>query len=173
MREAQKHLPDMTQTATEYYASARVAVASGMLMICGNLFHHAFELLIKAALSKHLDINSVQPPYRHDLPRLWSDFKIHYPVSDTQFDHIPQVLHAFEGLRYPDQYVNDHNEISFVGAGFSYTSVKFDSTPGVLIELSVDALETWWQFLHSLTGFNPDFSLQTIRNPAREYLKSE
>jgi HEPN domain-containing protein len=173
MLETQMYLSETTRMATEYYASARVAVASGMHTICGNLFHHAFELMIKAALMNRIDINSVRPPYKHDLPRLWIDFKVHYTVPDTQFDPIPPVLHAFEDLRYPDQYVNDHNQISIVGMGLSGTSVKFGFSPGVRIVLNVDQLAKWWQFLHTSTGFNPDYAVQAIRSPAREYLVSK
>ncbi len=171
MLKTQVYLLETSQMATEYYASARMAVASGMTTICGNLFHHAFELLIKAALMERFDINAVKPPYKHDLPRLWSDFKIHYAVADTQFDTISPVLHAFEDLRYPDQYVNDHNQISIVGMGLSGTAVKFGSKPGVRLVVNVDQLETWWQFLHTTIGLNPKFATQAIRSPAREYLK--
>jgi len=38
--------------ACQYYAAARFAVHAGCIPVCGNLFHHAVEMLLKGGLAK-------------------------------------------------------------------------------------------------------------------------
>jgi hypothetical protein len=88
--------------ATEYYAAARGAVFAGSHTVPGNLFHHAIELYLKGVLSADLPQSGLSK-YRHDLKRLWKDYKRKNPSSDLSvFDATINALHKFEAIRYPD-----------------------------------------------------------------------
>ena len=167
--EQEMYVDETIRMATEYYASGRVAVASGMLTMCGNLFHHAFELIMKAALMRKIDVNAADPLYKHDLPRLWNDLKKHYSVNDIRFNTIAEVIHKFENLRYPDRYLNDYMQISVVGMEKSEIVARFGANPGMHIVLNVDQLEEWWFFVHNVSGFNWKCYLDAIRPPARDF----
>jgi hypothetical protein len=95
--------------ATEYYVAARIAAMTFLMNIYGNLFHHAVELYLKAALVGTIPVERMkQRPYIHDLRELWREFKT--KESDPalgRFDSTIAALHEFESIRYPDKRVDD------------------------------------------------------------------
>src|SRR5271166_3217045 len=41
----------------QYYITARSAALANLLNVCGNLYHHAIEMLLKAVLSRRYSVN--------------------------------------------------------------------------------------------------------------------
>ncbi|MEW5979746.1 MAG: hypothetical protein AB1898_28445 [Acidobacteriota bacterium] len=93
--------------ATQYYVAARFGAQAGLLPVHGNLFHHAVEMYLKAALVATLPVGQMKKKYRHDLTALWDQFKTKEadPVL-SRFDPAIQALHKFESIRYPDEIVD-------------------------------------------------------------------
>jgi len=95
--------------ATQYYVAARIAAKTGLVPIHGNLFHHAVELYLKAALVGTIPVDQMkQRPYIHDLRALWKAFKTEEnDPALNRFDRTVAALHELESIRYPDKIV-DH-----------------------------------------------------------------
>jgi len=94
--------------ATQYYVGARMAAKTRLVPIHGNLFHHAVELYLKAALVGTIPVEQMSKrPFSHDLRELWRAFrtKEDTPALD-RFDRTVQALHDFESIRYPDKIVD-------------------------------------------------------------------
>jgi hypothetical protein len=93
--------------ATQYYVAAWLAARAGLIPVHGNLFHHAVEMYLKAALVGTLPIEQMKhKPYSHDLTALWNQFKT--KAADpalARFDQTIKALHAFESIRYPEEIV--------------------------------------------------------------------
>src|SRR5882724_4655376 len=120
----------------QYYAAGRSAAWAGLMPVCGNLCHHAVEMLLKAGLSrKHSLAELKKNPFSHSLPYIWETFKNEFPSPDlAQFDSTITDLHGFVDIRYPDQVVTggaqmllDWGPPSFARAGTSSPPLyKFD-----------------------------------------------
>lgn len=103
----------------EYYVGGRAALLSGNILIPGNLFHHAVEMLLKGQLSKNIPLEDLkhQKKFRHKLSKLWTAFKGTFPSDDlTEFDTMIDDLDKFEKIRYPDE-ILDHGASIAVGFG--------------------------------------------------------
>ena len=86
-----------------YYIAGRYAVFSGLVLIAGNLHHHAVELLPKGCLSDGVDFANLKK-LRHSLTNLWDTFKKINPDSQLlEFDQTINDLDHLEDLRYPDE----------------------------------------------------------------------
>ena len=67
----------------QYYVSARCAAQAGLIPVCGNLFHHAVEMLLKARLSQKHSLEELgHKPFGHRLPALWTAFKAEFSTID-------------------------------------------------------------------------------------------
>lgn len=88
-----------------YYITGRAAVFWGFQPVCGNLYHLAFELFLKAGLRKKYtekELANTQK-FGHNLKNLWEEFKKIY--SDTRldkFDELIQDIDRWEKIRYLD-----------------------------------------------------------------------
>jgi len=102
--------------ATQYYAAARIAAKTGLAPIHGNLFHHAVELYLMAALVGTIPVEQMKRnPFSHDLRAIWRAFKTKENDSALdRFDGTVEALHEFESIRYPDKVV-DHGMIVAIG----------------------------------------------------------
>jgi hypothetical protein len=91
------------QLGVDYYVLARSAVlAQQRSPVCGNIFHHAIEMFLKAGLSRRLSLEELTR-FKHDLRRLWRAFKAEFPGTGLdRHDEIVGRLDRFERLRYPD-----------------------------------------------------------------------
>jgi HEPN domain-containing protein len=162
--------------ATQYYVAARIAAKTGLAPIHGNLFHHAVELYLKAALVGTIPVEQMKRhPYSHDLRALWRAFKTREndPALD-RFDRTVEALNEFESIRYPDKIV-DHGMI--VGIAWKPDDVgpvtgtgKMPPSYGVVIEevdhLIIDVLRR--------ASVNPKFFSMRFTHPvAREALAYE
>lgn len=94
--------------AFEYYLAGRFAVLNYLINVGPTLIHHAVELLIKFTLLKDVPkqdqsaaTKKVGKEYKHDLPRLWIEFKRKAAPADlARFDPVIVNLHQWEDLRY-------------------------------------------------------------------------
>ena len=90
------------QIAVQYYVAGRSAAISQLIPVLGNLLHHAIEMCLKAALGEHKTLPELKS-LRHDLTKIWTQFKTQYPtVASAAFDEVIVELQRFEELRYPD-----------------------------------------------------------------------
>ena len=87
----------------EYYASARFTTHAQSSYVCGNLFHHAVEMLLKAGLAKSGKSLQELERMRHNLKRLWRAYKRNHPdVPLSRHDRTINRLDKFEDIRYPN-----------------------------------------------------------------------
>ncbi len=162
--------------ATQYYVAARIAAKTGLAPIHGNLFHHAVELYLKAALVGTIPVERMkQRPYSHDLRALWGAFKTtEGDPALNRFDRTIEALHEFESIRYPDRIV-DHGMIVTIGwkpgdAGPITGTMKMPPSYEIVIE-EVDRLII--EVLRR-ASVNPKFFTMRFSHPvAREALAYE
>lgn len=87
--------------AIQYYLLARVGSQYIFNPVSGSLYHHAFELFLKAYLVKHYSRQELKSKYSHKLVKLWSNYKKHIKVDALdKFDLIVKNLDAWERVRY-------------------------------------------------------------------------
>lgn len=89
--------------AIQYYIAGRSATFAGSIPVAGNLFHHAVEMLLKGFLLDHHSASVLRNDFKHDLRKLWREFK---RVSDDSaalagFDATVSTLDSVEEVRYP------------------------------------------------------------------------
>src|SRR5919109_157968 len=96
----------------QYYVAARFAARAGLVPIHGNLFHHAIEMYLKAALVGTLTVAKMKQ-IGHCLPVLWDRFKETDPTL-ARFDPTIHALDEFESIRYPNRIVDEGMLVSVV-----------------------------------------------------------
>ncbi|MFH1601639.1 MAG: hypothetical protein ABIB61_01645 [Candidatus Shapirobacteria bacterium] len=85
----------------QYYLLARVGARFPFNPASGNLYHLAFELLIKSYLRKKYSTDKLKSKFGHNLVKLWGEFKSE--IVDTKlnkFDSIVKNLDSWERVRY-------------------------------------------------------------------------
>jgi hypothetical protein len=100
---------EFVAAGVQYYIAARAAALAGLMPVSGNLFHHAFEMILKAGVITHnvtMPFATSQRTLRnlgHDLKKIWNAFQVCYP-GDTlgAFDPLIADLNRWEDIRYPD-----------------------------------------------------------------------
>ena len=71
--------------------------------VCGNLFHHAVEMLLKAGLAKNGKSLEELECMRHSLRRLWRAYKRNHPNAPlSRHDSTINRLDKHEDIRYPN-----------------------------------------------------------------------
>jgi hypothetical protein len=71
--------------------------------VCGNLFHHAVEMLLKADLTKNGKSLEELERMRHNLKRLWRAYKRGHPnAALSRHDTTINRLDKHEDIRYPN-----------------------------------------------------------------------
>jgi hypothetical protein len=90
----------------QYYAAARFLVHAQCIPVCGNLFHHAVEMLLKGGLAKKrkrkLSLSKLKK-MGHKLKVLWREYKSDFPdPALKRHDKTISLLDKFEAIRYPD-----------------------------------------------------------------------
>lgn len=87
----------------EYYANARFAMHAQSSYVCGNLFHHAVEMLLKADLAKNGTSLEDVRRMSHNLRRLWRAYKRNHPrAALSHHDRTINRLDKHEDIRYPN-----------------------------------------------------------------------
>lgn len=87
----------------QYYLLARVGARFPFNPASGNLYHLAFELLVKSYLRKKYSANELQSKFSHNLVKLWDEFKSE--ITNTRLDKFNLVvknLDSWERVRYID-----------------------------------------------------------------------
>jgi hypothetical protein len=78
---------------------------AGCIPVCGNLFHHAVEMLLKGGLSRKRKLSQLKS-MGHQLKLLWREFKSDFPdPALKKHDRTISLLDKFEAIRYPDSIV--------------------------------------------------------------------
>jgi hypothetical protein len=100
--DADFHAMQFMRRACQYYAAARFAMHAQCMPVCGNLFHHAVEMILKGGLARKRKLSELEV-MRHDLRRLWRAYKddFHDPTL-KRHDKTISDLNKFEDIRYPD-----------------------------------------------------------------------
>jgi hypothetical protein len=87
----------------EYYSVARFAVHAQRADVCGNLFHHAVEMLLKSGLAKRGKPDLELRNMGHSLKKLWRAYKREYPDAGLErHDGTINRLDKHEEIRYPN-----------------------------------------------------------------------
>jgi hypothetical protein len=101
----------------QYYMAARsAAVLTKLMPVCGNLYHHAVEMFLKAGLCRKYSLDEVYK-FQHNLPKLWDAFKADFTSSALlQFDSVIPTLQKWHEIRYPDKLLQEgaHMEVVWV-----------------------------------------------------------
>lgn len=91
------------QTGSQYYTMARFAMHAQCIPVCGNLFHHALEMLLKGGLARKRPLSDLKDNMGHNLKVLWREFKLEFPDRTLRrHDKTISSLNKFEDIRYPD-----------------------------------------------------------------------
>src|ERR1700694_886065 len=100
---ARREDEEFLKLGVQYYVAARSAAWAGLLPVCGNLYHHALEMFLKAGLSrKHLLSELRSNKFGHKLINTWDAFKADFPSPAlAQFDMTISDIDDFEDIRYP------------------------------------------------------------------------
>src|ERR1041384_1405771 len=94
---------EFMRRGVEYYIAARYSAWSGLL-VCGNLYHHAIEMFLKAGLSRKLSLAEIKNQFHHRLVGIWKAFKADFgSPALSEFDDTVADLADFEDIRYPDE----------------------------------------------------------------------
>jgi hypothetical protein len=100
----ERQVTQFAELGVQYYVAARSAAWAGLLPVCGNLYHHALEMLLKAALSRNHSLEKLKRTFSHNLIELWKSFKVSFPSTElSQFDATIAEIKDFEEIRYPDE----------------------------------------------------------------------
>jgi hypothetical protein len=87
----------------EYYSVARFAVYAQLIDVCGNLFHHAVEMFLKAGLAKCGKTDAELRKMGHSLRKLWRAYKREYPNAGLEpHNETINQLDKHEEIRYPN-----------------------------------------------------------------------
>jgi hypothetical protein len=91
------------KSGCEYYATARFAMHAQRSYVCGNLFHHAVEMLLKGELlQRGVSLDELKRT-GHSLRKLWRMYKAYYPKADLErHNRIINRLDKYEEIRYPN-----------------------------------------------------------------------
>jgi hypothetical protein len=90
------------QTGSQYYTMARFAMHAQCMPVCGNLFHHAVEMLLKGGLARKRTLSDLRD-MGHKLKVLWRAFKADFPNPTLKrHDKTISDLDKFEDIRYPN-----------------------------------------------------------------------
>lgn len=150
--------------ATQYYVAARFAAQVGLLPVHGNLFHHAVEMYLKAALGGTLPLGQMKK-YSHDLTALWDQFKTkHADPFLRRFDPTIQALQNFESIRYPDKIVHKGMLASIAwqphhavpGTGSAKVPPKYEVIIADIDDLVIELLKRG--------SFNPKFLISRVNH---------
>jgi HEPN domain len=91
------------RSGCEYYATARFAMRAQRSYVCGNLFHHAVEMLLKGELlQRGVSLDELKRT-GHSLRKLWRMYKAYYPKADLErHNRTINRLDKYEEIRYPN-----------------------------------------------------------------------
>src|ERR1700676_4356954 len=87
----------------EYYATARFAIHAQRALVCGNLFHHAVEMLLKGGLANRGKSLPELTSMGLNLKKLWRAYKNDHPEAELErHNKTINRLDKHEEIRYPN-----------------------------------------------------------------------
>jgi hypothetical protein len=100
--DADRHADLFMRIGCQYYAAARFAMHAQCMHVCGNLFHHAVEMILKGGLARKRNLSDLKD-MRHNLRAIWRAYKADFPDPALErHDKTISGLDKFEAIRYPD-----------------------------------------------------------------------
>ena len=100
--DADRHAMLFMSSACQYYAAARFAMHAQCVPVCGNLFHHTVEMILKGGLARKRKLSDLKD-MGHKLKVLWRAYKADFPdPALKRHDKTISGLDKFEDIRYPD-----------------------------------------------------------------------
>lgn len=157
-----------------YFVLARTAAFFGFNTNSGNLYHIAFELLLKSVLSKKYHSDELRCRYRHNLKKLWKDFKFLNSINGiSEFDEIIKNLDRFELIRYLE-FPNRKSLALTVDFGASKNWIEASKGYETdLYSFNFDDMDKLFKFI-ILKSINPNFiKTYFVKNEAMEMYKRE
>jgi hypothetical protein len=135
-RDAAAANEEFMKLGVQYYVAARQSAWSG-LWVCGNLYHHALEMFLKAGLSRKYSLRELRKQFGHELIAIWNAFKDDFPSPALlEFDATIADIAGFEDIRYPDRVLKygvqiriDYRSVPQQSAPSSPPEYKLDSSP--------------------------------------------
>jgi hypothetical protein len=145
------------QIALQYYAAGRFAALTRLMTVCGNIIHHAVEMMLKGRLTHTLTLKQMAAnPYRHSLPAIWAAFKALFPSENlNRFDQFIDLLHAFDSIRYPDRLMQQGAQITVGLVTENRLGACDPSRPEPEYRLSITDLDELMNELVRLCSINP------------------
>jgi hypothetical protein len=135
-RDAAAAKEEFMKLGVQYYVTARQSAWSG-LWVCGNLYHHALEMFLKAGLSRKYSLRELRKQFGHELIAIWNAFKADFPSPALlEFDATIADIAGFEDIRYPDRVLKYGVQIRI-----DYRSVPQQSAPSSPPEYKLDFYE--------------------------------
>jgi hypothetical protein len=159
--------------AMQYYVAARSAALAQLMPVCGNLFHHAVEMLLKARLSHSRSLHELsRPPLGHKLAALWDAFKAEFPtVGLGQFDGTIANLDRFERVRYPDTTINEGAGLLLAWApGPLSISYGTGVAPVPQYEIVITDIDSLVAKVFDICSRNPIFFTDGMNDQARDVI---
>lgn len=152
----------------QYYIAARYAALARLLPVCGNLYHHALEMFLKAGLSRKHSLESLRSKkFRHKLIDIWNAFKADFPSPELlQFDTTIADIDDFEEIRYPDKVLKNGAQMMIDWGSIPTQSNR--SEP--IYRLHVNDLDCLIGEIFRASSRNPLFFTCGLSRDAREVL---
>lgn len=151
----------------QYYVAARSAALVGatLMPVCGNLYHHALEMFLKAGLSRKYSLAELN----HKLFDIWNEFKADFPsTAFLQFDTTIVGIKEFEDIRYPDN-VREHGAQMLVDWGSTIPEQNSTSSPPLYRLYPKDVDRLIWE-IFSASCRNPLFFTTPLKSDLQDML---
>ena len=160
------------ETATQYYVAGRFAAIHHLFPVSGNLLHHAVEMYLKGVLANNYTLREMFTSFRHDLTKLWDEFKKIFTDSDlSQFDSVIENLNRFERIRYPDKLVVEGMSGQFARFRNDFINSASDNNPTTpAYNLVLEEIDDLVKFIFQCSKLNPLFCFQALSDEARRFL---
>jgi hypothetical protein len=68
---ADRHAMFFMQNACQYYATARFAMHAQCIPVCGNLFHHPVEMILKGGLARKRKVSDLKDMGQEGLSKVY------------------------------------------------------------------------------------------------------
>jgi hypothetical protein len=158
----------LSKLAAQYYVTARFAAQSSYVPVCGNLMHHAVELLLKAGVVRaggvpagvNVDTH-LRKQFGHSLEKLWAEFKRQRPARDlSRFDGVVADLDPWEEIRYPST-----AGFAIHVEGRAAERVPVPALPGDtgFFRMNVELCDEFFRELWAAVGLNPEWFRSIVK----------
>jgi hypothetical protein len=166
MREAADH--EFMKRGVQYYVAARFSAWAG-LWVCGNLYHHALEMFLKAGLARSYSLAELWKKYGHELNGIWNAYKTAFPSTTlAEFDATITDLAEFEDIRYPDKPLKHGMQI--VADYHAQVQPQPSLRPEPEYRLDFYEIDRVIAAIFEVSNVNPDFYLSGIKPYVQEML---